>query len=943
MSTAATMSQPPTIPPRPSRSSDRPAQAESQPMVPPRPIKRFDRSISPNPHRFAPSPINESPFSKSPRTSRFPDSSLGGPIQDPIQRPGSVNMPSVGEEGNEYEAVRSSTTANQRPVSPEQTRMIAEDLKLHAPKPSFSAQSAKQRVATVTRTDSDKAASFGIGRPSSGELPPSYIKKKRSSIGQASEAGSIEVFDDEEHGIPEIGQQVPLNPHLGDVQAPSPAPNAHGQESARSHTPRHHGRKLSSRGYPDAPPGSYGLHGHGTPSNDKFERAWYEKHPESKKRESQISLHDRQNDFAMSSTDLNKIVRDTREAGVGTSTNYTGTPSEEVGYQASEEYAHRMHSRPGSAAPRSPELRRASTPRKDSPAPASASVAVDDDTDVIHVDADHNRSRSFLNSRENLAQEDEYNTPILAADEVAKNPHHYNKDAAVPADRRGSFLDDENSSRPNSRPSSLYHHGSQSQVELTSTPLEDVTEYEPLFPEEEEQKRKAAAKANEPRHKFPSKDIWEDAPDSVNATAMVSTPEFEEEDFSPSHHEVIRTETPAQAFARQQEELAEKESRQSPESYGLRQTHVPRPHPAQRMKSHEARPHANRFPSRDVWEDTPESLMHETTVDSPDPESAEPNESNDATDESSATSRPAVPARPQKKLSADKPTIPERPKPSSTPSDERLKPVISDKPKPQVPARPTKTLPSGVDSKEQDAAPRQKPAVPARPVGSKIQALQAGFMSDLNKRLQQGPQAPAKKEEPPAADMIEEKEKAPLADARKGRARGPQRRAPVAKSQSQAADIRSSGPTLSFSPLRTCWSIGDDGILEIENSKPQPKKEEPEIEFAPEAVEEESVPEPESNPVEPASTAFEAAEKGIDSLVPSEKLEFEAAATSTEQQVSPEVTKPQETDAAPVEEPAEQVKTLASNTAGEPILEAQIQQAEEVKPVAVQQLGGEAA
>ncbi|KAM0331650.1 hypothetical protein ACHAQA_003329 [Verticillium albo-atrum] len=953
------MSQPPTIPPRPSRSQDRSNQAESQPMVPPRPLKRFDRSVSPNPHRFAPSPLNESPFSKSPRASRFPDSAHAGQTQEPIQRPGSVTMPSVGEEGHEYEAVRESAPAKQRPVSPEQTRMIAEDLKLHAPKPSFPAQSAKQRVSAVTRTDSDKAASYGIGRPSSGELPPSYLKKKRSSIGQGSDVGSIEVFDDEEHGIPEIGQQVPLNPHLGDVQAPSPAPQSLGQDSGRSQTPRHHGRKHSARGFPDAPPGSYGLHGHGTPSNDKFERAWYEKHPDSKKRESQISLHDRQNDFAMSSTDLNKIVRDTRDSGMGTSVNYTGTPSEEIGYQASEEYAHRMHSRPGSAAPRSPELRRASTPRKDSPAPVLGSVVVDDDGDVIHVDADHNRSRSFLNSRENLTEdEDAYSTPILAADEVAKNPHHYNMDAAVPAERRGSFLDDEASSRPTSRPTSLYHHGSQSQVELVSTPLEDVVEYEPLFPEEEEQKRKAEAQAGKPRHKFPSKDIWEDAPDSVNATAMVSTPEVEEEEFIRSSHEVVRTETPAQAFARQQEELAEKESRQSPESYGLRQAHVPRPHPVQRMQSHEARPHTNRFPSRDVWEDTPESLMHETTVDSPDPDSAEPTEPTD--DEPTTASRPAVPARPQKKFSGDKPTIPERPKPSSTTGDDRLRPVVSDKPKPQVPARPTKTLPSGVDSKEQDAAPRQKPAVPARPVGSKIQALQAGFMSDLNKRLQQGPQAPAKKEEPPAADLAEEKEKAPLADARKGRARGPQRRAPAAKSPAPVADLKSGTPTLSFSPLRTCWSIGDDGILEVDNSKPQPKKAapEPEVEEAkpepealpevepevvPEVAKAEPVSEPEPKVAEPADTAFEAAEKGIDSFVPSEKLESQVPTTSTEQQVEPEILQPREYVPEQPAQPTEQVKTLASNTAGEPILEAQIEQTDEVKPVSVQQPGGEAA
>jgi hypothetical protein len=63
-------------------------------------------------------------------------------------------------------------------------------------------------------------------------------------------------------------------------------------------------------------------------------------------------------------------------------------------------------------------------------------------------------------------------------------------------------------------------------------------------------------------------------------------------------------------------------------------------------------------------------------------------------------------------------------------------------------------------------------------MGSKIAALQGGFMSDLNNRLKLGPQAP-KKEEEVKDEPAEEKEKAPLVDARKGRARGPQRRAPA--------------------------------------------------------------------------------------------------------------------------------------------------------------------
>jgi len=106
-------------------------------------------------------------------------------------------------------------------------------------------------------------------------------------------------------------------------------------------------------------------------------------------------------------------------------------------------------------------------------------------------------------------------------------------------------------------------------------------------------------------------------------------------------------------------------------------------------------------------------------------------------------------------------------------------------------------------------------------MGGKIAALQAGFMSDLNKKLQIGPQA-AKKEEV-AQDLTEEKEKAPLADARKGRARGPQRRAPRSSPSPAAAaalDVQPaekvSGPTLSFSTMTTLYSIDpDQGLLEV--------------------------------------------------------------------------------------------------------------------------------
>lgn len=299
----------PAIPPRPSRGMDKDS---SIPKIPPRPSskKRSDRSVSPAPDRFAPSPLNEG-FPGKKKSGGLLSPGFGSPDfnDDPNASSSSLPMPSVGEEGMEYSAIQSVEIPVEKPnpVSPEQTSTVAADLQLHAPKPSLPASSAKQRVAAVTRTDSDRAASFGIGRAHGEERAVSRegIKKKPStSFSTTSDQGQ---HTDDDHGIPEIGQRVPMNPHLGDVQAPSPAPS----EGGRNHT-----RKHSSRGLP---PGSYGLHGHGVVPQDKLEKAYYQKHPEIFKREEHTPIHDRQNDYAMSSADLNKLVRGTasRDTGFG--------------------------------------------------------------------------------------------------------------------------------------------------------------------------------------------------------------------------------------------------------------------------------------------------------------------------------------------------------------------------------------------------------------------------------------------------------------------------------------------------------------------------------------------------------------------------------------------------------------------------------------------------
>src|SRR5262249_16123029 len=118
-------------------------------------------------------------------------------------------------------------------------------------------------------------------------------------------------------------------------------------------------------------------------------------------------------------------------------------------------------------------------------------------------------------------------------------------------------------------------------------------------------------------------------------------------------------------------------------------------------------------------------------------------------------------------------------------------------------------------AREAPPAPRPKPAIPVRGVGSKISNLKAGFLSDLDKRLQLGPQAP-KKDEAKDEAKDEEGEKKPLEDPRKGRARGPTRRRPGKSPSVDAAvdgaesAIEKTAPKLDFSVTTTLWHIDDE-------------------------------------------------------------------------------------------------------------------------------------
>lgn len=257
----------------------------------------------------------------------------------------------------------------------------------------------------------------------------------------------------------------------------------------------------------------------------------------------------------------------------------------------------------------------------------------------------------------------------------------------------------------------------------------------------------------------------------------------------------------------------------------------------------------HRFPSQDIWEDTPDSARLEYTISaeeeaqlkSPTGGSAPANNNLargfEAADSSMASAQvPSVPARPNRTQASHQP-VSEQQSGSAPPAvDQPLEgaPISPVKSKPQIPARPARMTQneaadgavlnkvtsggsnasaSDVTSPNESTAPaRSKPTAPPKPTGSsKFASIKAGFMNDLNSRLQLGPKAPKAAQTEEQSREVE-KEKAPLADARKGRARGPARRQPQVAAASSAATPQSS-VSWGFSTPKTHWSIGHSGLM----------------------------------------------------------------------------------------------------------------------------------
>lgn len=472
-------------------------------------------------------------------------------------------------------------------------------------------------------------------------------------------------------------------------------------------------------------------------------------------------------------------------------------------------------------------------------------------------------------------------TPILASDEISKRHESLYMQPAVNLEYHHDEYDSDHAydrphsrssagrppSRPSSRPGSVHgdylggnlhrwaSHEDPHHVSALHTPLEEIEEYEPLIPEGEDNVPIRRMKTNEAKklrpglelHHFPSQDIWEDTPSSLQFSTTVSTPDITEEKPATSSTGSALFETPQ-----------EEENRKTHSSTGMTSDEktLIKPHYASRAVGE--RPGVQRFPSKDIWEDTPSSLQYSTTVGSPQMDdtrsmpddrpttSAIPGSQDDANARASTgysqLMRPSIPTRPKhrSKLAEEvKPrdvveneedgatASPEASEDQPSSPEKTRAPPIPDRPKPTIPARPARTSRGGhtdasgaelTKSSSAEAAAaaeapipvtKTKPVVPTRPGTEKIAALKAGFMNDLNNRLKIGPQPTKTKEvEPEGAD--EEAEKAPLADARKSRAKGPARRKPAA-----AVDSDSRAPSaFSFSMTRHMWSIDENDELQ---------------------------------------------------------------------------------------------------------------------------------
>lgn len=664
-----------------------------------------------------------------------------------------------------------------------------------------------------------------------------------------------------------------MYPNAGDVQAPTPnhsrhpsAVPAHSKKGPRSASP-YVGKKED-----------YGEYGSSL-------------HP----------LERRSGHYSLSSDDLNQIVAQTASPTIG---NFAGVPEEEMGYLATEEYAKAM----GTATPRE-ELTEAELTKLHKVTSGESTQAREGSQSpelTIHVEprahqrsgshpyGRHNLLGKFNHSQSSLASEirdipegEEYSqksgelrdehyrgTPILASDEVTKRggtstPHHQAAVSPPLAPRRTA-------SRPASRapsrpPSRGAVRESPAAVEPQPVPdaqvpyttLEGVREHEPLFPDEDEVKdsqtalregveKAFAGRTSRSSKKFPSNDIWEDAPPSSHLSATVASPP---PGLSPLGLDAIV----AQVIPGEEPQDEESDRLGVPNRH--KKTHSDEDpnkttRPSLPTKTTSGK---QRFPSRDIWEEAPDSAQLTATVSptpanvesqSPvDPSALEPdfppttaskittgptlsesashvNPDDKTNTEKQKPEIPVRPASPEKKErwgpTGPVPLVPStRPAPRATkiptkfdtqeqidqaqrpssvprtpstdsPTEKKTSPVVPERPKPAVPQRPVKIAAKFQQSPlaqfEEASSAKAPPPVKPKPALGGKIAALKANLA-LEQKLAAGPLAFKKKEEEEKVEAAPEEPKPLVEDVRKSRAKGPRgRKLPTAATPAVAPE-----------------------------------------------------------------------------------------------------------------------------------------------------------
>lgn len=506
--------------------------------------------------------------------------------------------------------------------------------------------------------------------------------------------------------------------------------------------------------------------------------------------------------------------------------------------------------------------------------------------------------------------ETEHEHPILAADEVLKRAGSSIMFPAVspplsawrststanntrPATPSKFNIDDEDA---DVEPVRLSGRGLESRESLILSSLEFGERPEPLFPDSDPEDEPAGTKTpadnkfyEKPKrpvmpesvgsssgHRFPSKDVWEEASGFSQLETTVSTRAPSVAENSDEDHETRGEEVQKRSDRKSAAEVAyihgqpnehyvpgdeveferkQKGSLGKPAHYQHQVNSSGRDDGLDRLlkkgnpsddpeKLGAARTKTKRFPSKDIWEDVPPSLElsasigeenaadvsaveteeHATISGNTDPAETE-TEQNLTT--SPPIEEPAPPAKTSKPETPARPVVPSsRPPiksrhhtdPSVPVAEKKLPPNLPGRPKPKVPlnrpTRPSSTATTAATARFPSTEVRpppvgQRPSVPPRTSG-KIAAMKAGFLTDLDNRLKFGPQASKKEEE--KVGKVEEKEKVVLEDVRKGRAKGPRRKLPTTTEKTEKVEEKTQ--TMSVG-VWAVWSVGDAGSVNV--------------------------------------------------------------------------------------------------------------------------------